>query len=129
MTPERWQTLDRLVREALALPGEQRLAFAITACAGKIHEQNLDVALIDAEQTFDGKSIYFYFLGDSSPELDAITSQLAEAYESEVQFRKFSDAVNEGCGPGHLNSSGRSDRLSWEAPCRNKSGAACLRRS
>jgi hypothetical protein len=25
---------------------------------------------------------------------------LAELYETQVQFRRFADAVNEGCGPG-----------------------------
>jgi cell fate regulator YaaT (PSP1 superfamily) len=72
---------------------------AVSACLAQIESAQLDIALIDAEQLFDGQSIFFYFLGETDPTLDEITSQLAETYESKVQFRKFTEAVNEGCGP------------------------------
>jgi len=87
---------DELLLQRLAKNKDR----AITACAERIAAENLNVTLMDAEHLFDGKSIYFYFLGEASEKLDEITRQLAEAYESEVQFRKFSEAVNTGCGPG-----------------------------
>ena len=45
-------------------------------------------------------SLVFYFLGEISEELAAITDELAELYETHVQFRRFAEAVTEGCGPG-----------------------------
>lgn len=73
---------------------------ALLRCEEALRERGLDVVLIDVEHLFDGKSLFFYFLGDTSPELDAITEELAAAYDSEVQFQKFSDALSIGCGPG-----------------------------
>ena len=56
--------------------------------------------LLDVEQLFDGQSIYFYFLGDVPPEVEALTAELAEVYEAKVKMRQFSQALVEGCGPG-----------------------------
>jgi len=73
---------------------------ALSRCEEALLQRGLDVVLIDVEHLFDGKSLFFYFLGETSPELDAITGELAAAYDSEVQFQKFSDALTLGCGPG-----------------------------
>ena len=54
---------------------------------------------MDVEHLFDGQTLLFYFLGDMTPELETITSELAELYETHVQFRRFTEAVTEGCGP------------------------------
>ena len=54
---------------------------------------------MDVEHLFDGQSLYFYFLGEVTPELDAITGELAEIYETKVQFRKFAETLVKGCGP------------------------------
>ena len=51
-------------------------------------------------ESFDGQTLVFYFLGETSPELEALTAELADLYEAKVQFRKFAEAVTEGCGPG-----------------------------
>ena len=40
------------------------------------------------------------FLGDVTPELETYTDRLAETYEAKVQFRKFTETLIEGCGPG-----------------------------
>jgi cell fate regulator YaaT (PSP1 superfamily) len=73
---------------------------AFEACAARIRELKLPAALVDVEHLFDGRSLYFYFLGDAPPELESVTAELAEVYDAAVQFRKFSDTVIEGCGPG-----------------------------
>ena len=39
-------------------------------------------------------------LGDVTSELEAYTERLAETYEAKVQFRKFTETLIEGCGPG-----------------------------
>jgi hypothetical protein len=56
--------------------------------------------LVDVEHLFDGQGLFFYFLGDVTPELEAYTARLAETYEAKVQFRKFTETLIEGCGPG-----------------------------
>lgn len=72
---------------------------AYRACSQRLIEQGISAVLVDVEHLFDGQSLYFYFLGQTTPELDALTSELAELYETQVQFRKFTDTLTAGCGP------------------------------
>jgi cell fate regulator YaaT (PSP1 superfamily) len=72
---------------------------AFAACERLIEERRVNVKLVDVEHLFDGESLYFYFLGDTTPELDSITAQLAGLYSSKVQFERFHDALTNGCGP------------------------------
>ena len=72
---------------------------AFRACAERLRKMQLPVALMDVEHLFDGQTLYFYFLGPMLPELEALTAELAEAYESQVQFRKFTETLTAGCGP------------------------------
>ena len=73
---------------------------AFQACNELLAKRNLPAVLMDVEHLFDGQSLYFYFLGDVSPELEAITGELASAYETKVQFHKFAETLTAGCGPG-----------------------------
>lgn len=77
----------------------RRKTEAIAACAGLLAERGLDAVLIDVEPTFDGRSLYFYFLGDVSAEVSAVTQQLADAYESEARLGAFAETLIAGCGP------------------------------
>lgn len=79
---------------------ERNRAEAYEACASRLKELGLPVALMDVEQLFDARTLVFYFLGEMSSEVEAVTAELAELYEARVQIQKFADAVNEGCGPG-----------------------------
>jgi hypothetical protein len=72
---------------------------AFAACADRLSELAIPAVLVDVEHLFDGQSLFFYFLGDATAELDAVTAELAEVYEAEVQFRKFTDTLTAGCGP------------------------------
>lgn len=72
---------------------------AVEACARMLQEQGLAAILMDVEHLFDGESLYFYFLGEVTEELESLTSELAEAYETKVQFRKFTETLTAGCGP------------------------------
>ena len=72
---------------------------AYQACAALLEARQLDVTLMEVEQLFDAQTLVFYFLGETHAELEAITSELAEEYESKVQFRRFAQTVAEGCGP------------------------------
>ncbi len=73
---------------------------AYQACAARIAELHLPVVLMDVEQLLDGRNLVFYFLGDPAPELDQITSELADLYDTQVQFRQFAETLAQGCGPG-----------------------------
>ncbi len=73
---------------------------AYAACATMLAEAGSTVVLVDVEHLFDGQGLFFYFLGDVTSELESYTERLAEAYETKVQFRKFTETLIEGCGPG-----------------------------
>jgi hypothetical protein len=73
---------------------------AYAACAGMLGTSGVSAVLVDVEHLFDGQGLFFYFLGDVTPELEAYTERLADTYEAKVQFRKFTETLIEGCGPG-----------------------------
>jgi cell fate regulator YaaT (PSP1 superfamily) len=73
---------------------------AYDACTGLLEQNGISAALVDVEHLFDGQGLFFYFLGDVPPELETYTARLAETYEAKVQFRKFTETLIEGCGPG-----------------------------
>lgn len=86
--------------QLLAVRLEKNRQAAFEACVLRLKDMQSSAALMDVEYLFDGQTLLFYFLGDMTPQLEALTAELAELYESRVQFRQFADAVNEGCGPG-----------------------------
>jgi len=86
---------DRLLEARL----EKNRRAAYEACAARVAELGLPAVLMDVEHLFDGQKLLFYFLGDVTAELESLTDELAETYETHAQFRRFSDAVAEGCGP------------------------------
>ena len=63
-------------------------------------ERGVSAVLLDVEDLLDGQGLYFYFLGEVTPEIDACTAELADAYDAAVKFRQFTDTLLEGCGPG-----------------------------
>jgi cell fate regulator YaaT (PSP1 superfamily) len=79
---------------------ERNREVAYRACEERLIERGIDATLVDVEHLFDGQSLYFYFLGETTPELDSLTAELAEVYEAQVQFRKFTETLVAGCGPG-----------------------------
>ncbi len=73
---------------------------AYDACRRRLTELQLNVALLDVEHLFDGRTLIFYFLGPPRPEVEALTAELAEIYDSHAQIRSFADTLAHGCGPG-----------------------------
>ena len=73
---------------------------AFRACDALLKEKKAAATLVDVESLFDGSTLYFYFLGEIDESVEAMTGQLAETYESKVQFRRFAERLAEGCGPG-----------------------------
>lgn len=86
--------------ELLAERMERRRDEAFAACADLLRERGLKATLVDVEHLLDGQGLFFYFLGEVSPEVDACTAELAEAYDATIKFRQFTDTLLEGCGPG-----------------------------
>ena len=72
---------------------------AFEKCRQLLNENRVSVTLVDVEQLFDGKSIYFYFVGVVPPDVSAMVAELAATYEAEVRLGDFARAVEEGCGP------------------------------
>ena len=72
---------------------------AFRSCERMLAARGFDAVLMDVEHLFDGQSLFFYFLGETPPGVEAVTSELAEAYEAKVQFRKFTETLTAGCGP------------------------------
>lgn len=90
MTTEDMLLEERLVRH------RQR---AFDSCVEILSQRQLPVHLMDVEHLFDGKTLVFHFLGDEPPELADVVNELTERYESQVEFRKFAEALTLGCGP------------------------------
>lgn len=96
------QILRRMTVEddLLAARLNQHRHAAFEACSAILKKNSVQAALMDVEHLFDGKGLFFYFLGEVPPEAEAYTEQLAATYETTVQFRKFAETLAEGCGPG-----------------------------
>lgn len=73
---------------------------AFFACQKMLKERGIDALLVDVEHLFDGQSLFFYFLGDVSEEVQQLTAELSETYERRVKFRRFTETLASGCGPG-----------------------------
>jgi cell fate regulator YaaT (PSP1 superfamily) len=87
---------DQLLEARL---GRKRRA-AYDACRQRLAILHLDVVLVDVEHLFDGQTLVFYFLGQQPPELQAVTAELAEAYDAVAQIGSFAETLVNGCGPG-----------------------------
>ena len=85
--------------ELLAARLEKNKDEAFTACTRLLAERKIAAALIEVEPLFDSRSLYFYFLGAVTPQLEAITGSLSQAYEAKIELRKFAETVVAGCGP------------------------------
>ena len=86
---------DEMILERL----ERHRDKAFQACQQLITQHELPSVLVDVEHLFDGESVYFYFLGEIDPQLEKLTQELANTYESKVRFKKFAETLANGCGP------------------------------
>ncbi len=86
--------------DLLAARLEKNRQAAYVACVDLLRSRQIDSVLLDVEQLFDGRSLYFHFLGDVPPALEPLLAELAEAYEAEAKLGQFADVLTNGCGPG-----------------------------
>ncbi len=90
LTPQDYLVLERQHKN-------RREAFE--ACQRLLVQQRASATLIDVEHLFDGKSLFFYFMGDVAPHVAQLVDALATAYDAAVKFGDFVKAVEQGCGP------------------------------
>jgi hypothetical protein len=87
---------DRLLQARL----ERHRARALAACERRLDELGIRATLLDAELTLDGTQLFFYFLGNTPPELDQVAGDLSEIYQTKIHYRRFAETLRSGCGPG-----------------------------
>ena len=75
---------------------------ALAICQEKIAEHKLDMALIDAEYTFDGKKILFYFTADGRVDFRDLVKDLATVFHTRIELRQIGvrDETKMGGGIG-----------------------------
>jgi cell fate regulator YaaT (PSP1 superfamily) len=73
---------------------------AFRDCETLLAQHQVPATLAEVELLFDGQSLLFYFLGETTPEVDTLTAELAKTYAATVQFHQFADLLTQGCGPG-----------------------------
>ncbi|QEG36661.1 PSP1 C-terminal domain-containing protein [Bythopirellula goksoeyrii] len=73
---------------------------AFAACSDLLAAEAVPAVLVDVEHLFDGQGLFFYFLGEVPNSARGIIERLTETYETKVEFRKFTETLTEGCGPG-----------------------------
>jgi cell fate regulator YaaT (PSP1 superfamily) len=73
---------------------------AQNACQKWLCDHDVAGLLIDVEPLLDGKTLYFHFLNDVSPNVQLHLDQLAAIYERSVRESKFAQLLENGCGPG-----------------------------
>lgn len=58
-------------------------------CKQKIREHNLDMKLIDAEYTFDGSKLLFYFTADGRVDFRELVKDLAAIFRTRIELRQI----------------------------------------
>ena len=91
MTPE-----DELLAERI----ERKQGDAFVACSDFLAQREITTPLLETEPLFDGRTVFFHFLGDVTPEIEELLPQLAEVYEAAVDLGQFAEMLTAGCGPG-----------------------------
>lgn len=75
-------------------------AQAVQNCQAALASEAEETSLLEVDQLHDGRTLIFYFLGEVTPVVQAVTDRLAEEYERKVRTRHFAKLLAEGCGPG-----------------------------
>jgi cell fate regulator YaaT (PSP1 superfamily) len=87
--------LKRIVRRASSKDEEQvsanreREKDALTVCAAKIQEHNLPMSLVEAEYTFDGQKLIFYFTAENRVDFRELVRDLAGTFKTRIELRQI----------------------------------------
>jgi cell fate regulator YaaT (PSP1 superfamily) len=87
---------DELLHERI----ERYRRTAYQKCRQRLADRQMVADLIDVECLFDGSTLYFHFLGEVPPAVDAMVAELADAFDTGARLRAFARTLAEGCGPG-----------------------------
>ncbi len=68
---------------------EKKEAEAMTICAEKITAHGLGMKLIDAEYTFDGGKLVFYFSADGRVDFRDLVKDLASVFHTRIELRQI----------------------------------------
>lgn len=100
-----WKNLQELAAQSHA------------ACQQWLSQSNSSDQLLEVEPLFDGRTLYFHFLNQASPETDAHLERLIAIFQETVAASRFAKLLEHGCGPGCGTSSARNGCGSSCASC------------
>ena len=69
-------------------------------CQVFLHTQSIPDVLLEVEPLFDGRTLYFHFLGTPSLETEKHVQELSDIYQKSVASSRFAALLEHGCGPG-----------------------------
>ncbi len=75
--------------EALVQENREKELEAIRVCRERIRRHELDMKLIDAEYTFDGNKIMFYFTADGRVDFRDLVKDLASYFRTRIELRQI----------------------------------------
>ncbi|MDP2873602.1 MAG: stage 0 sporulation family protein [Bacillota bacterium] len=87
--------LKKIVRRASPKDEEQmeanraREKDALSVCAARIKEHNLPMSLVDAEYTFDGQKLIFYFTAENRVDFRELVRDLAGTFKTRIELRQI----------------------------------------
>jgi len=88
-------TLKKVVRRATAKDEEQvvvnraREKEALAVCEQKVREHGLAMSLVDAEYTFDGAKLVFYFTAENRVDFRELVRDLAGTFKTRIELRQI----------------------------------------
>lgn len=76
---------DRRLKEELTKKEKE----AITICKEKVRKHDLEMKVIDAEFTFDGNKLMFYFTADGRIDFRELVKDLASVFRTRIELRQI----------------------------------------
>jgi len=78
---------DEDIEQAALNRAKEKSAFHV--CKEKIRNHNLEMKLIDAEYTFDGSKLLFYFTADGRIDFRELVKDLAAVFKTRIELRQI----------------------------------------
>jgi len=75
------------LRMMLSFKGKEREA--LVQCAQQVQQHNLPMKLVEAEYTFDGSRLTFYFTADERVDFRALVRDLAATFRTRIELRQI----------------------------------------
>src|SRR5437660_7212734 len=75
------------LRMMLSIKGEEKEA--LVQCGQQVQQHNLPMKLVEAEYTFDGSRLTFYFTADERVDFRALVRDLAATFRTRIELRQI----------------------------------------